>query len=342
MQELHTQPISDALSDEAEARVERKLHSDSLLDGLILSKLDDDGQPIPPESVREFEDFVAARPYRKELAERHGGNAADVIEAFSRYDYDLKTNGALAGEKLAGDYYANTNIAKMRHSVEKQKADVEPKPAKADEQDNVFAGVKLDRNIENAFDETDERAKEQAEFERAKEIFATVKAENPHLTFQEFFKNTTVADRELCRDPAFAYRLVAASGTPVTELQKEMAQLQVNQNQQVNYIESLITDMQSTGELVDFDRLAPTMMQILQDPNFVRSNDPRTDAILANRIAQRAELYRLREIDQQRAVEKARRAAPVRSTGGVHAAATGHSGSLDSSISAALAHLPDD
>jgi hypothetical protein len=162
------------------------------------------------------------------------------------------------------------------------------------------------------------------------------------LTFQEFFKNTTVADRELCRDPAFAYRLVAATGFPVTPLQQEVAQLQVNQNQQVNYIESLITDMQSTGELVDFDRLAPTMMQILQDPNFVRSNDPRTDAILVNRIAQRAELYRLREIDQQRAVEKARRAAPVRSTGGVHAAATGHGGSLDSSISAALAHFPDD
>src|SRR5450759_1062794 len=106
MQELHTQPISEALSDEAEARIERKLHSEASLDKLIGSRLDDDGQPIPPESVRGFEDFVAARPYRKELAERHGGSATDVIEAFSRYSHDLKTNGALAGEKLAADYYA--------------------------------------------------------------------------------------------------------------------------------------------------------------------------------------------------------------------------------------------
>ena len=175
------------LADEAQAQIERKLHSEATLDKLIGDRLDDDGQPIPPESVREFEDFVAARPYRKELAERHGGSATDVIEAFSRYSHDLKTNGALAGEKLASDYYANTNVAKMRHAVEKQKADLEPKTAKADEQDNVFAGVKLDRNIENAFDETDERAKEQAEFERAKEIFASIKAQNPHLTFQPTF-----------------------------------------------------------------------------------------------------------------------------------------------------------
>src|ERR1019366_10284502 len=112
MQELYTQPIPDALSDEAEARVERKLHGESTLDALIGSRLDDDGQPIPPEPVRDFEDFVAARPYRKELAERHGGSATEGIEAFSRYSHDLKTNGALAGEKLAGDYYANTNVAK--------------------------------------------------------------------------------------------------------------------------------------------------------------------------------------------------------------------------------------
>lgn len=349
MQE-HTQPISDEAAAEVEEHLERHIHSNSTLDSLILSRLDDDGQPIPPEPVREFEDFVAARPYRKELSERHGGSASDVIEAFSRYSHDLKTNGALAGEKLAGDYYASTSVAKMRHAIEKQKADLEPKTAKADEQDNVFSGVKLDRSIENAFDETDERAKEQAEFKRAIEIFAPIKAENPHLTFQEFFKNTTVADRELCRDPAFAYRLSAASGTPVTELQKEMAQIKAeNEAQQTAEAHSLLAQMSNSGELVNFDRHRPVMAELLVHPNFVSTGDTREDVRRANRTAEIMARNNLTIKDWERheAVEKAKRAAPVKVSGGNRTASFGETGagshpSLDSILSTATSHLADD
>jgi hypothetical protein len=87
------------------------------------------------------------------------------------------------------------------------------------------------------------------------------------------------------------------------------------------------------------------MQKILERPDFVRTDDMRSDLRRAHRISEILETERLRSVELESnrvAVKKARRAAPVRSTGGVHAAATGHSGSLDSSISAALAHLPDD
>jgi hypothetical protein len=162
------------------------------------------------------------------------------------------------------------------------------------------------------------------------------------LTFQEFFKNTTVADRELCRDPSFAYRLVAASGTPVTPLQQEVAQLQVNQNQQVNYYESLITDMEKRGELLSLERYGPAMMQLWERPDFVKTGDVYQDLRRANRIVELLDLDRLQNLERQSAVEKAKRAAPVKSSGGMRTAASGHSGGLDSIIASATSHIIDD
>jgi len=340
-QAMHSEQISyessaAAEADHAEAELARKIESSAKLDSII------SGAQDAAEKQDEFEDFVAARAYRKELAERHGGSASDVIEAFSRYSHDLKTNGALAGEKLAGDYYANTNVGKMHHAIEKQRAELEQKTAKADKQDDVFPGVKLDRIIENALDETDERAKDQAEFERAKEIFAPIKAQNPHLNFQEFFKNTTVADRELCRDPAFAYRLVAATGTPVTPLQKVEAQIQTERQQETLAANSLLTEMSNNGELVDLDRHKPVMAQILQHPNFVQTNDLRMDIRRANRIAELLDVHRLQEFERQSGVEKAKRAAPVKVSGGIRTAASGRSDNLDSIIGNATSHIADD
>ena len=86
MNELGSQPISDELAADAEARTERHLHSNATLDKLIGDRLDDDGQPIPPEPVREFEDFKSAREYRRELSERHGTDAAGVLEGLNYYN----------------------------------------------------------------------------------------------------------------------------------------------------------------------------------------------------------------------------------------------------------------
>jgi hypothetical protein len=333
MQELHTASISDELADEAEAQVERKLHSEATLDRLIGGALDEAEKPD------EFEDFVAARPYRNELAERHGGNAAGVIEAFGRYSHDIKNNGALAAEKLAGDYYAGTNVAKLLHVTEKQKAEQESKTAKPDNAEEVHWFAKLDKIVEGSIDEADERAKDQAEFATAKEKFAALKAENPHLTWQEFFKTTAHTDRELLRDPNFAYRLAAASGVPVTALQNEKAKIQTQEAQG----REEIYEMERRGELVNVNRYAVAMVQVLNDPNFPKSNDPRDNARRANQFVQRYEYYQFQEAQRQHAIEKAHRAAPVKSSGGMRTPASGRTGgSLDSILSSATAHLSDD
>jgi hypothetical protein len=339
--ELHTQPIPDELADEAEARIERKLHSESTLDALISSRLDDDGQPIPPKPVRDFEDFVEARPYLEELKERHGTDTVGIVDKFSYYNTELKNHGELGAELLRGDYLKNTNVAKLLHIAEKQKQESESTSTANKPEKDELSGVRLDRKIEEAFEKTDERARAKLEFDAANEKFKALKAENPNLTWKEFSKATAQLDRELWRNPDFANRLAAASGVPVTPLQMEMTNLQLDQNRKVDSIEKLLLDMQGTGELTDFERLAPTMMNVLQDPNFPKTYDPRTDARNAHWIAQRAELYHLREIEQQSAVEKARWAAPVKSSGGVPHAGAGR-GSLDSLIASATSHIADD
>jgi hypothetical protein len=334
MQELHTQAIPDVHSAEAEAQVERKLSSEAKLDALIGGALDEAEKPS------EFEDFVASRPYRKELSERHGADAASVVDRFKTYSDDLRINGALAGEKIAGDYYAGTNMAKLLHVAEKESAASAAPSVDKDESEHHWK--KLDRILEKNIDEVDARASDMAEFEAAKEKFAALKAENPSLTWQEFFKTTTNTDRALFRDPNFAYRLVAASGVAVTELQGEMAKVQAQQSQELGAINGLLSDMANRGELVQLDRHATAMAQIWQDPNFRKSGDLRTDVRTANQIAERYELYRLQEIERQSAVEKARRASPVRAVGGMSVAAAKRGGGLDASLSAALAHMPDD
>jgi hypothetical protein len=336
MQELHTLPISDELADEAEAQVERKLHSESTLDRLIGGALDEAEKPD------EFEDFVAARPYRKELAERHGNDTAGVIEAFGRYSHDIKNNGALAAEKLAGDYFAGTNVAKLLHVTEKQKAEQESKTAKPDNAEEVHWFAKLDKIVEGSIDEADERAKDQAEFATAKEKFAALKAENPHLTWQEFFKTTAHTDRELLRDPNFAYRLAAASGVPATALQVETSIIQTQQQQGLGAIAGLMDEMEKRGELLSLERYAPEMAKLWNRKDFVKTGDTRQDLRRANRIVELLELDRLQNLERQNAVQKAHRAAPVKSSGGMRTAASGRSGSLDSIISGATAHLSDD
>lgn len=342
-QELHTQPIPDAFSAEAEERLERKLSSDAKLEAVINAAQE------AAEKPDEFEDFVAARPYRKELSERHGADAAGVVDRFSYYSQELRKNGALAGELIAGDYFAGTNVAKMLHANEKQegtegKASTKPQEQTDDLPEHVTRR-KLDAILETNIDEQESglREKEVAEFERAKDRFAALKAENPKLTWQEFFKTTAHTDRELTRDPNFAYRLVAASGVPVTPLQQEMVQIQGEQAQQVHSLQALVNDMERSGELWDVGRHEGAMAQIIKDPNFVKSNDMRADLRRANRIAELKEIESLRAAaEQKNAISKARRAAPVRSAGGMRAAAPVRNSSLDSTLTAALAHMPDD
>src|SRR5450830_1352741 len=184
MQELHTSPISDELADETEAQVERFRHSNSSLDKLIGDRLDDEGQPIPSEPVREFEDFVSARPYLEELKERHGTDTAGILDKFTHYNSALKNHGELGAEMITGDYLAKTNMATLLHVAGKDKQKSES--TTADKSEDVFSGVKLDRKIEEAFKETDERERAKVEFEAAKEKFAALKTENPNLTWKAF------------------------------------------------------------------------------------------------------------------------------------------------------------
>ena len=84
------------------------------------------------------------------------------------------------------------------------------------------------------------------------------------------------------------------------------------------------------------------MMQLWERPDFVKTDDVYQDLRRANRIVELLDLDRLQNLERKSAVEKAHRNAPVKSAGGIRTVASGRSGSLDSSISAALAHLPDD
>jgi len=347
MQELHTAPISDELADEAEARVERKLHSEASLDKLIGDRLDDDGQPIPPAPVREFADFISARPYLDELKERHGTDTAGILDKFTHYNSALKNHGELGAEMITGDYLAKTNMATLLHVAERDKQKSES--TTADKSEDVFSGVKLDRKIEEAFEKTDERGRAKVEFEAAKEKFAALKAENPNLTWKAFSEATAQLDRELWRNPHFAVnRLSPASGVPVTPLQQEVAQLQGAKAQQTNALESLLRDMESRGELLNFEKYAPAMLQLwegellVNGKHFVKTGDIHRDLQAMNRIVELLELDRLENLERQSAVQKAHRAAPVKSSGGMRTAASEHSGGLDSILASATSHLADD
>jgi hypothetical protein len=337
MQELHTSPIQDVFSDEAEARIERKLHSESSLDKLIGDRLDDEGQPIPPAPVREFEDFVEARPYLEELKERHGTDTAGILDKFTHYNSALKNHGELGAEMITGDYLARTNMATLLHVAEKDKQKSES--TTADKSEDVFSGVKLDRKIDEAFEKTDERAQAKVEFEAAKEKFAALKSDNSNLTWKAFSEATAQLDRELWRNPHFAVnRLSPASGVPVTALQNETAKVQA---QEARGREE-INEMERRGELVNVDRYAVAMMQVLNDPNFPKSNDPRENARRANQFVQRYEYYQFQEAQRQHAIEKAKRAAPVKTSGGIRTAVSGRSGDLDSIIASATSHIAND
>ena len=106
-QAMHSEQISyessaAAEADHAEAELARKIESSAKLDSII------SGAQDAAEKQDEFEDFVAARAYRKELAERHGGSASDVIETFSRYSHDpsysTRYRKAKASKGLTGSF----------------------------------------------------------------------------------------------------------------------------------------------------------------------------------------------------------------------------------------------
>jgi hypothetical protein len=346
MQELHTAPISDELADEAEAQVEGKLHSESTLDKLIGDRLDDDGQPIPSAPVREFEDFVEARPYLEELKERHGTDTAGILDKFTHYNSALKNHGELGAEMITGDYLAKTNMATLLHVAGKDKQKSES--TTADKPEDVFSGVKLDRKIEEAFDKTDERAQAKVEFETAKEKFAALKSENPNLTWKAFSEATAQLDRELWRNPHFAVnRLSPASGVPVTALQGETAKVRAQIQAQEAQGRKDLSDMESRGELLSLDKYAPAMDQLwkgellVNGKHFVKTGDVRQDLRRANRIVELLELDRLQNLERQTAVQKAHRAAPVKSSGGMKSAGS-HERGLDSVISRATSHITDD
>jgi hypothetical protein len=348
-QELHTQPISDEASAEVEEHLERYVHSNSSLDTLIGSRLDDDGQPIPPKSVRDFEDFVEARKDRQELKERHGTDAANVLEKLNHYSQDLKQNGALAGEKLAGDYLAMANTARLLHVAAAEKADSEASSTADKPKEDVHRFVKLDREIEKAQNEKEQRERDKLEFEAAQPKIEALRAENPHLTYQEAFKLTVHNDRELLRNPYFALeRLVPASGHPVTSLQKVEAQIQTQQQQELGAIGGLMDEMEKRGELLSLERYAPAMAQLwkgellVNGKHFVKTGDTHRDLQAMNRIVELLELDRLQNLERENAVAKAKRAGPVAVSGGNRTAASSGSGGLDSIIGSATAHLSDD
>ena len=327
------QGIPEGIANEMAERETRRAASDAKLDEVISGALD------KAEKQDEFSDFVASREHLKELAERHGTDAAGVVAKYHRYNNELKQYGEIGAEAIASDYYANTNVAKLAHVTKKANAELTPPPAPAKEE-NVFPGVKLNQIIDNAIDETDAQASDRAEFAKAQENFAALKTENPNLTWKEFFENTVKVDRALWNDPQFAYRLAAASGVPVTPLQVEVAKLQGEQAQQINSLETALAEMESRGEL-DLKRHGDTMAQVLKRPDFVRSNDPIADARRAYRISELLEIEHLRGLANQTAVEKAKRAAPVKSSGGVRAPNEKSiiSGGLDSVINGAIARM---
>jgi hypothetical protein len=334
-QELYTQPLPDEAADYAEEELNRKIESGNKLDSLISGAQDEAEKPD------EFEDFVSARQHRQELAERHGTDAAGIVDKFSYYNTELKKHGEIGAELIRGDYLSNTNLQTLLHVAEKQKADSETKTGKADNAEDVHWFAKLDKIVEGSIDETDERAKDQAEFATAKEKFAALKIDNPNLSWKTFFEVTAHTDRELWRDPNFANRLAAASGVPVTALQGETAKVHAQQQQELGAIGGLMDEMEKRGELLSLERYAPQMAKLWTRPDFVKTGDTRQDLRRANRIVELLELDRLQNLERQNAVQKAHRAAPVKSSGGMRTAAV-RSGSLDQILTSATAHLSDD
>jgi len=326
---IHTQSIPDVFADDAAERLERRTSSDQKLSDSINAAIDAADKPD------EFEQFVAARPEREELKARHGVDAAGVIQKFSHYETALRQNPRIGVEVIQSDYLAGANLATLRHAEQSAAPKGESRP-KPDEEE--FSGVKLDRIIENALDEHmgGRLDADKAEFEKAQPLFAEMKARNPSLTIDEFFKSTVHADRELWKNPNFAHRLAGAAGAPITALQQETAQVKAQTVAHTNQIENVLTDMESRGELLDLERYAPAMAKIMALPNFVRTADLRSDVRRANRIAELHELAAMQDAQKNQSVEKAKRAAPIVSRGAKSVAQSTKSNGLDGAIAAAM------
>lgn len=327
-----TQGIQSISDEAAAAQDSGKAANDAKLDEVISGAMAKAEQPDP------FEDYLSARAERDELKERHGTDTAGIVKTFVGYQAALAENPEVGAELIRGNYLSNSNLATMRHSEQadyKSAASQLGQAAPQQPEAKEFSGKILDRVLEGAIDEhyDGKRDRDRAEMEAALPLFEELKKTNPSLTWKEFFANTVHADRALWRNPENAYRLAAASGLPVTALQKEMASARNEALQQTNSLEALIADMGRTGELSNIDTHAPAMEAIMQRPDFVRTNDVRYDLHRANRLAEIFERERLL------AVEKAQRAAPIKSSGGIKAQAPAQRSSLDGAVDSAVAAL---
>jgi hypothetical protein len=325
-QENAIEPISEEHAAAANEAVERRLSSSNKLDALIGGALEDAEKPD------EFEDFVASRPHRQELKERHGADAAGVIKAFDAYGKELQANPAFGADLLRGDYLASSNISTMRH-VERS-ATAAPANVKAEARADEHPWRKLDRLIEASLDEhlTGKRDADRAEMEAARPLFEQQKKANPSLTWTEFFANTVEADRQLFRDPdGYSRRLAAASGLPMTEIQQHA----VHHSRQVDGLANEIEQMQQVGLLPNINGLIGEMTEIAAHPDFAkhRTGDLRHDAVKLHGFAER--------LQAQRQAEKNAAAATARAEKDRR---TSHSSAavLTSTINAALRNYPTD
>jgi hypothetical protein len=131
-------------------------------------------------------------------------------------------------------------------------------------------------------------------------------------------RSLTALDSDLFFDPIGTSARISAhgpNGAPVTELGAEARQQQAAQAQADQTAIATIEAMaQNSPELLDHT-VQQYMADVLADPNFPRSGDMRTDISLAFEATK--SIMARERLQQQQAVEKAKRAAPIATTNGM-------------------------
>lgn len=280
----------------------------------------------------EREDFSASREAREAIRTRYGeeaGNAGKIIESFLGMHEQFKSRPDKAADDLAASYLRGFSAHGQR------KLDEAEKPASNAPEDESDP---LDKAITSAVKSIENRDRDEREFAASKEQREALKKLFPHMSISEAFKNIDHLDRSLSKDPiGNAMRIAASYGAPITPGQ--IAAMQATQTHETveRSHESMIQEMEAHGELPNLPALESEILKIMSEPNFPWTGHAKADLRNAHAEATRRTVQASRvQHEQRETIEKAKRAAPIKTSGGYSVAPAATAGDLDSIIRGAI------
>lgn len=278
----------------------------------------------------ELEDFAKVRGSRQELIERTGAKSyAEALKYFVSLHGNFQRDPLGTADWLAGQTLRHAPAA---DSIAKRD-NTKPDPLASVK--DAHPGVQLDAVIGSALEAANEGDRDLKEFSESAEVRAELKKMFPGVPMSKLTEDLVRMVRDLQADPlGMSARLAAKYGAPVTQGQQFEAEQKAQMKQLESYGSAVIEQARTSGSFPHFEELRGDMIEVLNRPDFRGTNNAMQDLYRAYRIAELQVIHNRRVERQEAALEKAAKAAPVKSSGGLQVG--GSSQSLDSTISDAL------